>query len=66
MREMLGEHNEFGIVTDNNDEALYKAIKQLIDNPGMLEFYRNQAKDRGKTFNTENTVLAVEKMFLNL
>ena len=48
MREMLGEHNEFGIVTDNNDEALYKAIKQLIDNPGMLEFYRNQAKDRGK------------------
>ena len=66
MREMLGEHNEFGIVTDNNDEALYKAIKQLIDNPGMLEFYRNQAKDRGKIFNTENTVLAIEKMFLNL
>lgn len=66
MREMLGAHNEFGIVTDNNDEALYQAIKQLIDDPEMLEFYRNQAKDRGKAFNTENTVLAVEKMFLNL
>lgn len=66
MQEMLGEHNEFGIVTDNNEEALYQAIKKLIDNPEMLEFYRNRAKDRGKTFNTENTVLAVENMFLNL
>ncbi|MFQ7311617.1 MAG: glycosyltransferase [Sellimonas sp.] len=66
MREMLGAHNEFGIITDNNDEALYKAIKELLDNPEMLKFYRNKAKDRGKKFNTENTVLAVEKMFLNL
>lgn len=65
MREMLGE-NEFGIITDNNDEALYQAIKMLIDNPEMLKLYRNKAKDRGKIFDTENTVLAVEKMFLNL
>lgn len=66
MREMLGVHNEFGIVTDNDDKALYQAIKELIDNPEMLELYKNRAKDRGKTFNMENTVVAVEKMFLNL
>ena len=66
MREMLGTHNEFGVITNNDEEALYKGIKELIDNPKMLDFYRKKAKDRGKMFNTENTVLAVEKMFLSL
>ena len=66
MREMLGAHNEFGVITNNDEEALYKGIKELIENPEMLDFYRKKARDRGKMFNTENTVLAVEKMFLSL
>ena len=62
MKEMLGENNEYGIVTDNNEEALYEGIKRLLDNPDLLAHYKKQAEIRGKDFSTENTVKAVEDM----
>ena len=66
MKEMLGENNEYGIVTDNNEEALYQGIKQLLDNPELLRHYKNMASERGKMFSTENTVKSVENMLLGL
>lgn len=62
MREMLGENNEWGVVTENNEEALYQAIKRLLDDPALLAHYRGKAKERGKVFSTEKTVRAVEEM----
>ena len=66
MKEMLGENNEWGVVTDNSEDALYKGIIKLLDNPMLLDHYKKKATERGKTFSTENTVYAVEEMFENL
>lgn len=66
MKEMLGEHNEWGIVTENDEEALYRGIKFLLDDPAMLARYKEKAAERGKTFSTENTVNAVQAMLLSL
>ena len=66
MKEMLGENNEWGIVTENDEEALYRGIKRLLDDPALLAHYKEKAAQRGKTFSTENTVKAVEEMLLNL
>lgn len=66
MKEMLGENNEYGIVVENDDDALYKAIKELLDNPQLLTYYKEKAIERGKYFSTEKTVKAVEKMLVNL
>ncbi|MBR4333252.1 MAG: glycosyltransferase [Clostridia bacterium] len=63
MKEMLGAHNEWGVVTENDDEALYQGIKRLVSDPALLSHYREKAKERGKTFSTENTVKAVEALF---
>ena len=63
MKEMLGEHNEWGIVTENNEEALYRGIKDLLDNPDKLAHYKEKAIERGKAFSTKETVCAVEKFF---
>ena len=65
MREMLGE-NEYGIITENNEEALYQGIKKLIDDPQLLAYYKNQATKRGEFFSMENTVKAVENMLETL
>lgn len=64
MKEMLGENNEYGIVTENSEEALYSGIKKLLDDPALLEHYKARAMERGKKFSTEETVKAVEKMLL--
>lgn len=66
MKEMLGENNEWGIVTENDEDALYEGIKKLLDDPKLLAHYKEKAAERGKTFSTENTVRAVEEMLLSL
>lgn len=66
MKEMLGENNEYGVIAENNDEALYQAIKNLLDDDKLLLHYKNKAKERGEFFSTENTVIAVENMLMNL
>lgn len=66
MKEMLGENNEYGVVVDNTEEALYKGIKHFLDNPKLLSYYKKKAIERGKTFSTENTVKSVENMLLNI
>lgn len=60
MKEMLGEHNEYGIVTDNDEEALYQGVKSLLDDAKRLLHYKKQAELRSVIFNTESTVNAVE------
>ena len=66
MKEMLGENNEYGIITENNEDALYEGIKRLLDAPALLAHYQEKAAERGKSFSTEATVKAVEEMLLNL
>lgn len=66
MKEMLGENNEWGIVTENSEEALYRGIKSLLDHPARLAHYKERAAVRGKAFSTAETVNAVEAMLLNL
>lgn len=66
MKEMLGAHNEWGIVTDNDEDALYHGIRQLLEDPALLAHYKEKAAQRGKMFSTDHTVHAVEQMLLNL
>lgn len=66
MQEMLGENDEYGIVTENNEDALYEGIKKMLTTPGMLEDYAKRASERGKEFSTEKTTKAVENMFMRL
>lgn len=66
MKEMLGENSEWGVVTENSEDALYQGIKELLNSPTLLAHYKEKAAERGKTFSAENTVYAVEEMFENL
>ena len=66
MKEMLGENNEWGIVTENSEEGLYQGIKSLLDDPALLAHYKGKAAERGKSFSTKSTVEAVEEMLLSL
>ena len=66
MQEMLGEQNEYGIVTKNDENALYDGIKRLLENVELLTYYRKQSFLRSTRFSTEETVRAVEDMLLSL
>ena len=60
--ELLGYNNEYGIVTENSEEALYEGIKKMISDKKVFDYYKKQAKTRGNKFSTSETVKAVEEM----
>lgn len=66
MKEMLGENNEWGVVTENSEEALYQGIKRLLGSPDLLVHYKSQATLRGQNFRTAETVKDVEQMLIQL
>ncbi len=66
MEEMLGKNNEYGIITENDEESLYLGIKDLICNKEKLKHYKEKAQERGKYFSKDKTVKAVEDMLIDL
>ena len=65
-RELLGEHNEYGLVVENSEEGIYQGMKKMLSDPTLLAHYRQQAILRGKRFSREETVQAVERMLDSL
>lgn len=66
MREMLGENNEYGLITKNDEESLYQGIKMMLDNPALLKHYKEQAIIRGKVFKVDQTVKDVERVLVKM
>lgn len=66
MKELLGENNEYGLVTENKEESLYHGVRYLVLNSDERIRYREKAATRGRTFNTAATVDAVQDMFIKL
>lgn len=65
MKEMLGD-NEYGIITENDEEKLYQGIKVLLEDRNKLNYYKRQASNRGAFFSTENTVRLIQDFFIDL
>lgn len=66
MNEMLGKDSEYGLIVENNEDALFDGIKKLIEDKELYCHYREKAVERGQFFSSEETVKAVEEMLLNL
>lgn len=66
MKEMLGDNNEYGIVTSNDENQLYLGIKKLLSNKELLKEYKAKSLERSKIFDTNSTVSSVEDLFNKL
>lgn len=66
MKEMLGFKNEYGIVTENTEEALYLGIKRLLDDKELFKHYQRQAAIRGRQFLAKKTVESVENLLSDI
>lgn len=66
MKEMLGENNEYGVISEMSEESLYHCILQLISDPILLKEYKEKAAERGKCFSKRHTIEAVESYFLEI
>ncbi len=65
MEELLG-NNEYGVIVDNNEEALYQGLKEFLIHREKITYYKNKSIERGKNFNLDETMEAIEKFFDSL
>lgn len=66
MEEMLGSNNEYGLIVDNEEEALYEGLKTILNDKKILDYYKKKAEERASFFDTEKTAKEVEKLLLEL
>lgn len=62
MQELLGD-SEYGLLTENNEVALYSGIKELITNKELLKHYQNKSETRSKHFDIKVTMQEIEKLW---
>ncbi len=62
MDELLGK-NEYGLITENDDEAFKNGLREMLSNPQMLGDYTEKAKLRGKHFSKEKLTAENENLF---
>lgn len=65
-KELLGYNNEYGIVAENTEEALYHGIKKMIADKDLYNKYKNGMSKRADKFCTSETVKKVEDMLKDI
>lgn len=63
MAELLKD-GECGIITENNEDALYEGMKRLLEDVHLLEHYRNKAVERGRDFSIESLMKPIETLLI--
>lgn len=62
MDEIFGKY-ECGKICDNNDEALYKELRKLLNENKKIEYYKRKCRERAKGFNMTNSIKEIEMIF---
>ena len=65
-KEVLGEHNEFGLVVDNTEDGIYNGLKTMLCNNSIRKKYSEISITRAQLFNKENTINDVDELFSSL
>ena len=53
----------YGILVENSEEGLYQGVKDLLENPDKLTYYKERAKERKDFFDGEKIVKQIEELF---
>ncbi|MBR6917900.1 MAG: glycosyltransferase [Clostridia bacterium] len=62
-REILGENNEWGIVTGIDDDSLYEGLKRMLADKELRAHYAEATKERAPFFDKASTVKQAEDLF---
>lgn len=65
MRELLGDL-VYGLIVENDDEAFYLGLKQMLSDPKLCGIYAERAEGRGMDFSTEKLTRTTEDYFMKL
>jgi len=62
MKELLGYNNEYGIVTENSEEALHEGLTVILNDEKKYLHYKEKVLKRSSFFNISETVKEIESL----
>lgn len=60
-REILGD-SEYGLLTEENDDAIFEGVRRMIDNTDLCKYYAKKASERKQMFDIQSTVDKIYKL----
>ena len=61
--EILGSDGQAAMIVENDTEALYIGLKEILTNPMLRDKYQKNIKQRSKLFNIDNVIKQIENIF---
>lgn len=65
MDELLG-NNEYGIITENSDEAFLNGLRKMISNPELQKEYSEKVKIRARNFSKNELTQQTQNLFFKI
>lgn len=56
----LLDYGKYGLLVDNCEEGLYKGLKKLLNNDGLLKYYREKSQERIPFFDAPHRIHEIE------
>lgn len=56
---------EYGFMLENNEDALYEGLKEILNNKEKLKYYIEKSKERVNFFNYKDRISDIERLFNN-
>ncbi|MFJ7827542.1 glycosyltransferase [Psychrobacillus sp. NPDC096623] len=63
VKELLGEDNKYGIVTEINEDSIYTAMAEVIENKNMQTYYKEKIIERSKIISISQRMKDIEALF---
>ena len=57
------ESGKYGMIVENSEDGLYSGIKDLLDNPEKMQYYKRKARERLDFFDEEKITNKIEELF---
>lgn len=58
----LLEFGKYGLLVDNSEEGLYEGLKKILNNPSLLQEYKQKSKERVPFFDAQHCIDEIERL----
>ena len=63
MKELI-DNGKTGLICENSEEGIYNLLKYVLDNPGVLEQFKDNIKNTNGAFHLKNRMKPIENLLL--
>lgn len=58
----LLEHGQYGLLAKNSTDGIYSALKTLLNDAPLIDYYKKKSIERAEIFNLSNNMLIIEQI----